>query len=180
MIRHAMTTMLAAGLVLAAGCGPKTSAPTVHASMTQVIAPQAQAIWDVTNAAYNDAGDGLDPAKISAADWTRLGQAGRQVSDQARQLAQARKVVAAAPGVKIDSEGDAGAAGAKEVQAYIDANPAAFAERARKLADAGDMVVKAAQAKDVKPLFAASTDLDPVCESCHVQFWYPKQARPKP
>ena len=99
MLKRAAFALIASGALLAA-CGPKAPQPTVHASMTEVIAPQAQTIWDITNRAYNDTGDGLDPAKISASDWTQLQQAGRQIRERALLMAKEKKLVAAAPGVK--------------------------------------------------------------------------------
>jgi cytochrome c556 len=135
--------------------------------MAQVIAPQAQAIWGVTNRATNDVGDALDPSKISAADWAQLGAAGRQLRDQALLLAKDGNVTVAEPGAKIEG------ASAKQIETYIEANRAGYAAHARTLADAGDAVVKAAETKDVAPLFTVSNNLDLVCESCHVQFWYP-------
>ena len=164
-------TVLAAAAVLAAGCGRKPPAPTVHASMTEVVAPQAQTIWDITNRSFNKAGDGLDPSKISPADWIKLDAAGRQLSDRARVLAKARNVTAAAPGAEIMGDGARGAPTVQQIQAFIDADRAGFAEHARILAKAGDTVAKAAKAKDVAPLFRVASGLDEVCDGCHEKYW---------
>ena len=89
------------------------------------------------------------------------------------------RVVVAAPGVKLDGEGNPGAFGAKQVQAAIDANPAAFRAFSQALAESMDQVVSAAKTKDAVKLFNAAGGLDEVCENCHLQFWYPGEKAPR-
>jgi len=169
MFKRVALTVLAAGALWVSVGGLTAPRPTVQASMAQVIAPQTQAIWDITNRATNDAGDALDPSKISAADWAKLGTAGRQLREEALLLAKDGDVTVAESGAKIEG------ASAKQIEAYINANRAGYAAHARTLADAGDAIVKASETKDVAPLFKVSSNLDQLCESCHVQFWYPPQ-----
>jgi hypothetical protein len=142
--------------------------------MSQVFAPGAQAIWDVTNRATDDDGK-PDASKITAADWTSLGEAGRRIRDHAQLLLAGGKIAVADPGVKIQDEGVGGGAGAAQVQGYIEANPDLFAAHVRKLAETGATVAAASETKDTARLFAVANDLDQVCEACHVQFWYPKK-----
>ena len=172
---------VASCVLLLAGCGPKAPTPTVNDSMTKVMAPHTQTIWDITSNAFNAKGDGLDPSKISSADWARLEAAGRALRDRALVLAEAKHVTAAAPGEHIMGQEAAGAASkighewdaanATRVQAMIDANPALFAERARVLADAGDTIVKAVPTRNVSKLYEVSSGMDEVCDGCHQKFW---------
>ena len=67
----------------------------------------------------------------------------------------------------------------KEMQAAIDAEPAKFRALAQALSASMDQVVAAAKAKDAAKLFDVSGGLDQVCESCHMQFWYPEQKAPR-
>ena len=190
MFREISVAAVALGVLLAAGCSPKPPTPTVNSSMTQVMAPQTQTIWDITSHAFNAKGDGLDAARISPADWAKLGEAGRQLRDRALLLANAPHVTAAGPGETIMGADAAGApanightwdaASAKQVQAMIDANPKLFAQRARILADAGDTVFKAAKAKDVGPLYRVSSGMDEVCDACHQKFWGTDEPPPYP
>ncbi len=150
------------------------AAPNVHELMKKVIAVQAQVIWDVGNQAQNDEGN-PDPSKLKPADWGKVVSAAGQVKQAAQSLAQADHVMAAAPGQKIEGEGGPGAFGAKQVQTTIDANPKAFQAFARALTVSMDQIGAAAQAKDAAKLFNASGGLDQICESCHLQFWYPDQ-----
>ena len=188
MLKRVGVIVLAMGVLSLAGCGPKT--PTVNESMTKVMAPSAQTIWDITSKAFNAKGDGLDASKISAAEWAQLESAGRQLHDRALVLATAKHVKATAKGETImggEASGapskighDWDAASAQGVQAMIDADPALFAKRARILAEAGDTVVKAAPARDVHALYSVSSNLDEVCDGCHQKFWGTDEPPPFP
>jgi hypothetical protein len=178
MLKKAGVIGLAAGVLLAAGCSPKAT-PTVNSSMTKVMQPQAQVIWDITSRAFNEKGDGLDGAKISDADWIRLAQASRRVRDRARILAEAPHVTAATPGEPVMG-GYAShtgvkqtwdAASAAQIQGLIDANPAGFSQHARALADSMNTLLNAAHARDAVKVYAVSSDLDEKCDGCHQPFW---------
>jgi len=79
-----------AGLLLAAGCTPQAPAPTLHDSMSQVVAPQAQAIWDITNRAMDDKG-APDGSKISEKDWAQIASAGQLLKDRSDVLARPKR-----------------------------------------------------------------------------------------
>ena len=181
---------LASIALLAAGCGPKPPTPTVNASMTQVIAPQTQTIWDITNRAINAKGDGLDGSKISSTEWVKVEKAALRLSRRAHVLAESRGIVAAGDD-EIIMGGDAAgapsgightwdAASAKQVQAFIDAKPALFAERARILARSADTMVWAARTKDARALHRETSGMDEVCDGCHVTFWGTDENPPFP
>ncbi len=189
MFKTVSVIALASAVLLAAGCGRKP-APTVNASMTQVMAPQAQTIWDITSHAFNDKGDGLDGSKISEADWVKLADAGRRLQERAMVLAKAHHITAAAPGEIIMGGEAAGApspightwdaANASKVQGFIDGNPALFAQRAQILAEAGAALAKAARTKDVRTAYQVSSNLDEDCDGCHKPFWGTDEPPPFP
>ena len=66
----------------------------------------------------------------------------------------------------------------EEIQALIDADPAAFRRLAQGLTDAATSALQAADAKDVDRLFASGDEIDRACENCHVKYWYPKDKKP--
>ncbi len=178
-IKRAAAIALASGLLLAAGCG-KAPAPTINESMTQVMEPQAQTIWDVTSKAYNDRGDALEASRITDADWIHVAKAARQLRDRARLLARSpTQLVIAGPNEPIlgqsashaGAKGKYDAASVAQVKALIDANPKLFAEKAGELAGAGDDMLKAAHKKDVATLYRVSSNLDENCDGCHQPFW---------
>lgn len=55
--------------------------------MKDVVAVQAQVVWDVSNEALDDQGN-PDASKLAAGDWTKLMDAGRKVRQVAQTLAQ--------------------------------------------------------------------------------------------
>lgn len=190
-MRSAVRAMGLVGVAaLLFGCGAKSSAPTINASMTGVMEPQAQAAWDVASNAYNEKGDGLVAAKISAADWQVVAKAGQQIRDRALILANAEHVIVAGPDEAILGSQAVGikgkigkawdAASAKQVQKRIDANPTLFAQHARDLADAGDTLVKAASSKDVDLFYKVTSGMDETCDGCHEPFWGTDEPPPLP
>lgn len=141
--------------------------------MKDIVAPQAQHLWDVGNKAFDDDGN-PDVSKVTDAEWKKLGGAAAAMKAAALSMADAPKVLVAAPGTKLQDENAPGNATAKQIQAFIDANPKDYADHARALADVSDGFLKASQTKDAKTLADASAKLDEVCEACHVKYWYPQ------
>lgn len=153
--------------------------PNLHELMKNIVAVQAQVIWDVGNDAQDDNGN-PDASKLKAADWAKLIGAAGKVKQASQKLATADHVLAAGPGQKIDGEGATPEAfGARQVQGVIDAKPQVFKAFAVALSTSMDQVLAAGQAKDAAKLFDVSGRLDQVCEDCHLQFWYPNQKTPK-
>jgi cytochrome c556 len=148
--------------------------PNLHALMKNVVAVQAQVIWDTGNKALGDDGN-PDASKLTAADWNRLVEAAEKVRQGAQALAGAEHVMAAAPGQKLQDEGNPGASDAKTVQRLIDANPKAFSAFATTMATNMDGLVAAVRARDLTKVNDLSGALDEICEQCHKQFWYPNQ-----
>lgn len=132
MINRVGAVALAAGVLLAAGC--QKPVPTVNNSMTQVMQPQAQTIWDITSKAFNEKGDGLDASKLTANDWAQLQKAAQQMADRAHVLANAKHITVAKADETIMGQGAShsgvkqtwDAASPAQVQALINADPAGF------------------------------------------------------
>lgn len=169
--------IVALGIALAGAAGQPGSdqAVVLHDAMKTVVAPQAQILWDVSNAAMDDNGN-ADGSKLKKADWDKLIAAGQAVSVAAHGLGSASHVTVKAAGAKLQDEGGPGASTPQEIQGYIDADQKGFASHAQALAAVSDAIVQAARARDAAKLMDASGRLDEVCEACHVKFWYPKQA----
>jgi cytochrome c556 len=167
--------LLAGGLICASAyAGNPTPAANLHDLMKNIVAPQTQVVWDIGNKAMDDAGN-PDASKLKPADWTKIATAAGKVKQASQTLAQADKIAAAGPGQKIEGEGNADAFGAKDVQKVLDANPKVFRAFAQQLAVSMDEVIASTQTKDAKKLADVSGGLDQICESCHMQFWYPNQ-----
>lgn len=155
------------------GVSAEDAAPVnVHEAMKATIVPQTQSVWDISNKLLADAGSAV---QLKPAEWEQVAKAALAGKAASVKLAEAQRFLAAAPHQKIQGEGNPGAFGAKQVQAAIDANPAAFRAFARQLAAVMDEVVVSTRTKDAAKLTDAAGQLDQVCEACHQQFWYPNQ-----
>jgi hypothetical protein len=66
----------------------------------------------------------------------------------------------------------------EQIQALIDADPAKFTRHAHTLTEAALVALRAADAKNVDQLFSAGDEIDKACESCHLEYWYPKDKKP--
>jgi len=165
--------LTAGGLSLAAMAVAGHSVPSLQASMKAVIIPQAQVVWDITNGALDDAGN-VDAARIAPADWPRLETAALKLKDSATTLAATDRVLVVAPGEKYEEGGGSATLNAEQVQALIDARPAAFDDELRAFADTSARLAAAAQARDGATLNVQMNQLNQACESCHQKYWYPQ------
>jgi hypothetical protein len=168
--------LFAAGLTAFGSIGAETQGTSLHQVMSQVIAPQAQIIWNIGNAALDDDGN-IDGSKISQSQWNQVLAAAGELKTAARALARAGRVIVAAPGMKIQDEENAGAADAQAVQRYIDTKPKIFRSDSRTLEAAADKLLAAASARDSAAYTSVSSSLDEVCEHCHQGFWYPRSKK---
>ena len=65
-----------------------------------------------------------------------------------------------------------------EAQRSIEANWESFVGLAQILGDVGTKALGTIDAKDPAALFEVGSEIDAVCESCHLTFWYPKRVLP--
>ncbi len=165
--------LILAGTLSIVGAAHAADGPAyVLQLMKDVVAPQAQILWDVGNKAYNDDGN-VVASRLSAGDWTNLGTAAQAMKGVA--VAMAQPGIKVAPeGTRMQDEGQPNVATARQIQGFIDADPEGFKAHADALADVSDAFVKASQTRDAQTLADASAKLDEVCEACHVKYWYPQ------
>jgi hypothetical protein len=167
-------------IALLGACSKKQEQPkpepqlTLHEMMTKKIDPDADAIWAIGNAAIDDKA-GMDPAKMTEKNWKDLGEAGARMGVNARELAALDPIVVTRPGVKIADEGVAGAPGPAQIQGHIARDTDVYRSLAQSLADHGDQLAAASRTKDAATAGRLISELDGVCESCHLEFWYPEQ-----
>lgn len=68
----------------------------------------------------------------------------------------------------------------KEIQAKIDANRDLWLKHVAELQNVGKETMQVVTAKNTQGLFEIGEKIDRVCENCHLEFWYPGEAAPKP
>jgi hypothetical protein len=167
-------------MLLASACSqPKEAAkvapmPTLHEMMTQKVDVEADKIWGIGNEAIADDAS-LNPAKMTDAKWQELQAASERMAANAKQLSALDPVVITRPGVSIADEGTPGAPSPASIQGHIARSPEVY----RSLADALMMhavnLADAAKTKDAAKAGHLLNGLDGVCETCHLEFWYPEQ-----
>jgi hypothetical protein len=179
-MKSALALTAACGALALAACNKAAEAPaapppaTLHQVMVEQIDANADALWDITNAAIG-ADAGLDPALLDDAKWTRIAELAGAVATGAHTLATLDPVTVAAPGVKIGDDGEPGGHTAAQVQGFIDADVGSYRNMANTLADHAGSLAAAARARDVAVTGQLVGELDSVCEACHLNFWYPEQ-----
>lgn len=167
-------------LALVAACSsekkeePAAPALTFHEIMKDQVDKNADELWDISNAAIGDAA-GIDPAKMTDERWNALAAKAEAVQHAALEIATMDPIVAAKPGVKISDEGIPGGHTAAMVQERFDKDPQKLRDLANALAEHMGELHTAAVAHDAAKAGPLIDQLDGVCESCHLEFWYPDQ-----
>jgi hypothetical protein len=173
------TTWLVPALLLVVGCSqenkePEEAAQTFHEVMKNEVDVRADLVWGVGNAAIGDRG-GIDPTKMSDADWDKLAEGATSLQDAALKIATMNPIVLTRPGVKILDEDEPLGDKSVDVQARFDKDPQTLRDMANALAvHAGD-IATAAKDRDALRAGMLIDQLDGVCENCHVEYWYPSQ-----
>ena len=166
-------------LALVAGCSSESEEPaapalTFHEVMKDKVDKNADELWDISNAAIGDAA-GIDPTKMTDERWAQIAAKAEAVQQAALEIATMDPIVVAGPGVKISDEGIPGGHTAAMVQERFDKDPEKLRDLANALAAHTGELAAAARAHDPAKAGPLVDQLDGVCESCHLEFWYPDQ-----
>lgn len=170
---------LALPALLLAGCSKQPEQPpkmaTLHEVMKGEIDPRGDDVWAVGNKHMTEDA-GLDGATMTDADWTRLAGAATSLRQSALELAALPDpIVVVKPGTKIAFEDTDWGDSAKSVQHNVDQDPQGVRDLANALAEHMADLATAANKHDAKTAGQLINDLDGICESCHVKYWYPSQ-----
>jgi hypothetical protein len=170
---------LAAALLAGACSSPKEEAkvaptPTLHEMMTKKIDVEADKIWAIGNAAIDEDAS-IDPNLMTDKSWTELEEASNRMADHAKELSALDPVVVTRPGVKIADEGTPDAPSPAAIQGHIARDTDVYRSLADALMVHAVNLAGAARAKDPVQAGKLLNGLDGVCETCHLEFWYPEQ-----
>ena len=170
--------MAISALVLVAGCQKHEETAqqkTFHEIMKDEVDVRADDVWAIGNAHINGQA-GIDAASMTDEDWQKLAAAAVNLQQAALAIANLKDpIVVVKPGVKIADEDVPGGDSAASVKANIDKDPQGLRDHANSLAaDMADLA-KAANKHDAAAAGPIINQLDSVCESCHLEFWYPSQ-----
>jgi len=173
-------------IALSAGCQapsapPAPAAPpfratsTIRELMQSMIAPSAQGLWDSVGR-VSDANGTRDLEPRSDEEWAAVRRhavslmestnllliPGRHVARDGQQTLKADDAV---PGSELPPA---------EIEKRINQNWAAWTAMALTLHQSAASMLDAVDRKDVARLESSGSDLDGVCEACHVTYWYPQ------
>ncbi|WP_305098326.1 cytochrome c [Croceibacterium aestuarii] len=171
----AIALLPALALVAACSQGAKEEEPlTVHDVMVKQIDGNADPIWEITNASLDDSA-AINPAKMTDEQWAEVEKRALAVKAGAETLAEMKKLVLIKPGEKISDQDVEGGSTPAKVQAHLDAAPDDFRQFAGVLEAHMADLATAAKNHDAAAATPLVDQLDGVCESCHLEFWYPEQ-----
>ena len=184
-MRTAGLLVLASIISVSAGCQPAPSAPptspyrataTVRELMQSVVAPSAQGLWDAVGTISNARGTvNLEPK--TDAEWAAVRRHAVALVESTNLLVIPGRHIATADAQTLKAdEADPGAELAPaEIEKRVLENWPAWTAMAHALHDSAMTVLKTVDNKDAAGLETTGSDLDGVCETCHLTFWYPPQ-----
>ena len=142
----------------------------VRETMQQQVNPAMTAVWDVSNNALDNDG-GLDASKIDDAKWALIAEQAGKLAAAGSAMAAAPNVIAAGPDNQQVGEGEMAMA---LVDQQLRDDPDGFRMFAREFAAHAEKIAAAARAKDAAAAGELIGEMDAVCETCHMHFWYPE------
>ena len=158
---------------------PFRATSTIRELMQSMVAPSAQGLWDSVGR-VSDAKGTRDLEPKSDEEWAAVRRhavalmestnllliPGRHVAREGQQTLKADE---AEPGSELPPS---------EIEKLVSQNWAAWTVMAHNLHGSAGSMLDAIDKKDVARLESTGSDLDGVCEACHLTFWYPRpQAR---
>ena len=163
-----MATLLLAGATLSA-CAPPLSAPSTgvvetHEAMAHWINQASLAIWDIRSEA-RDQTEGLDPALMRDAGWSKLEEASQSLEHHARRMAEARSVRVGGDNARP------GFATRTEIQSRIDADPRWFRKLSLEMAEHARDLNRAARARNPQRASDLIESMNEPCQTCHTRYW---------
>jgi hypothetical protein len=176
--------MFLAVVIVSAGCQAAPAAPpadppfratsTIREVMQSVVAPSAQGLWDSVGR-VSDAKGTRDLEPRTDEEWAAVRRNAVSLLESTNLLlipgrhvapagAQTLKAEDAEPGSELPPA---------EIEKRLTQNWATWTAMAHTLHDSASEALKAIDKKDAAGLERNGGDLDAVCESCHLAFWYP-------
>ena len=170
---------------LAAACGaePQPAAPvtspyrataTVRDLMQSVVAPNAQGLWDAVGT-VSDAKGTFDLAPKTDAEWAAVRRHAVALVESTNLLMIPGRHVApiGAKTLRADDADPGAELAPADIEKRMLADWSVWTAMAQTLHEAGVTILGEVDKRDADGLLRTGSDLDAVCESCHLKFWYP-------
>jgi len=128
----------------------------------------ADHVWDATTVDVTPQGV-VEKKPTTDEDWAMVTRGAVSLVEGSNLLKIKRRVAPADDNVSKNP----GELHPEEVEALIAKSPAVWNAYVEALRTEGLKIAEIAKARDVAKLTQAGAELDQVCESCHLTFWYP-------
>ncbi len=139
--------------------------------MENIIDPIADNVFDAVGTDASEKGV-VDTKPTTDEDWAKVRQGAVTLAEGSNLLKMPRPV--APPGDKNNSGGpNAPELSPEAIQAKIDGDRALWNKHVDELRDEALKVMDLVKAKNADGLFEAGSQIDRVCENCHLEYWYP-------
>ena len=139
--------------------------------MENMVDPIADHIFDAVAVDVTDKGV-VEHKPTTDEDWARVRQGAVTLAESSNLLKMPR--VVAPPGDPTHQNDPNGPElPPAEIQKRIDADRARWNRHADDLRGEAVKILDIVNARDVDKLFKAGSELDTVCENCHLEYWYP-------
>ena len=164
---------------VATATAPSVFKPTagVQDIMAHVIDPSADFLWEAVSSTVTAAGVEEKQPRTDE-EWKEVRRHAIIVTEAANLLlVDGRRVTS--EGGQLEDHGTPGNLTAEQAEQAIAADRATFVAFSHALHDAGALLLKAADERNIQGLVDGGEALDEACEACHVKFWYPGQVLPK-
>jgi hypothetical protein len=146
---------------------------TLQELMQSEVDASADNIWDAVETTAGPGGEAHKQPGTNA-EWQEVRRNAIVLIEAANLLTVEGRRLSAAP---FPAEA-AGALDSAEIEKRITQNRVVFDQYALALRQTARTLLAAIDAKDPQALVNAGGNLDEVCESCHMTFWYPNQVIP--
>jgi hypothetical protein len=160
-------------MVLLAACSRPAPKTTLQQFMEGEVNPAGEFLFHSVEQ-VSDAKGVRFKAPETAAEWKKVSDS-LEVLQNAPDLLTAKGLKAAAPGFKSEHPGIESPPA--WIQQTIDSHRDDFDKRALRLRAAANKAAEAAEAHDAKALYRSLDGIDRACESCHLHYFYPNDAR---
>jgi hypothetical protein len=174
-----LRSMLAVAMLVGGGAAIM-SATAADAKLTladvmnnQVMA-SSDVLWQAIVLDIGDDGKEIYSGPTTDADWQKLHDAMQALADTGTQL-QKMPEGWQVRDPSLEYETPPGELAPDAIAALINKEPAAWGAHAEVLRAAAAQALQATETRDLETLGRVSDALDGICESCHLQFWYPDQ-----
>jgi hypothetical protein len=151
---------------------------SVREIMQSIVAPSAQGLWDSVGTVSDSKGT-VDLAPRSDAEWAAVRRNAVTLIESSNLLLIRGRHIApeGATTLKADDADPGAELQPGEIEKRVSANWPAWSAMALALHGAGTTMLKTIDAKDAAGLLSTGSELDGICENCHLAFWYPPKGK---